>query len=135
MTNREKFADEIIDIVCTGYSPALKDGKLVNCKDIKCNECMLNEGCIKCSGNKAFKRWADQEYIPDVDWSKVEVDTPILVRDHKNAEWSRRHFAKYENGIVYAWVNGNTSWTKHNEHNLAVWKYVKLAEEEDKNDL
>ena len=43
---------------------------------------------------------------PETDWSKVEVDTPILVRDVENENWYRRYFAKYENGKVYAWING-----------------------------
>lgn len=46
-----------------------------------------------------------------VDWSNVEVDTPILVRDDEEFNWKRRHFAKYENGKVYAFIDGATSWT------------------------
>ena len=65
---------------------------------------------------------------PEVDWSKVKVDTPILVRQGKNGEWLERHFAKYENGDVYAWVDGQTSWTGADE---IKWKYVKLAEDEE----
>ena len=38
-----------------------------------------------------------------VDWSKVPVDTKILVSDYDDTSvWIRRYFAKYENGIVYA---------------------------------
>ena len=62
---------------------------------------------------------------PEVDWSRVKVDTPILVRQGKNGEWLERHFAKYENGDVYAWVDGQTSWTGADE---IKWKYAKLAE-------
>ena len=62
---------------------------------------------------------------PEVDWSKVKVDAPILVRQGKNGEWLERHFAKYENGDVYAWVDGHTSWTGADE---IKWKYAKLAE-------
>ena len=64
---------------------------------------------------------------PKVDWSKVEVDTPILVRQGKNGTWLERHFAKYENGDVYAWVDGQTSWTGADK---IKWKYAKLAEGE-----
>ena len=62
---------------------------------------------------------------PKVDWSKVKVDTPILVRQGKNGEWLERHFAKYENGDVYAWVDGQTSWTGADK---IKWRYAKLAE-------
>ena len=37
------------------------------------------------------------EEEPEIDWYKVAVDTPILVRDSEDEEWQRRYFAKYEN--------------------------------------
>lgn len=60
-----------------------------------------------------------------VDWTKVKVDTPILVRDITDCEWTRRHFAKYENGRVYVWNGGSTSWTTET---TMTWDYAKLAE-------
>ena len=66
---------------------------------------------------------------PKVDWSKVEVDTPILVRDFEGSDWFRRHFAKYENGTVYAWDGGDTSWSGGDV--MTMWKYAKLAENEE----
>ena len=72
--------------------------------------------------------WLLEDYKErPVDWSKVEVDTPILVRQTKDGEWLRRHFAKYENGIVYAWKDAFTSWT---EDCMTGWDYGKLAEGE-----
>ena len=65
---------------------------------------------------------------PEVDWSEVKVDAPILVRQGNNGRWLERHFAKYENGDVYAWVDGQTSWTGADE---IKWKYAKLAENEE----
>ena len=67
---------------------------------------------------------------PEIDWSKVAVDTPILVRDSKGESWRERHFAKYENGIIYAWDDGKTSWTAGECATL--WRYAKLAEKSDK---
>ena len=66
---------------------------------------------------------------PEIDWSKVEVDTPILVREYEEQDWVKRYFAKYENGTVYAWRDGCTSWT---EENASAWKYAKLPEDEKK---
>ena len=43
-------------------------------------------------------------------------------------KWQKRHFAKYENGIIYAWNNGETSWTTEG---MVDWKYAKLAEDEE----
>lgn len=69
---------------------------------------------------------------PELDWSKVEVDTPILVMDKKESIWHKRYFAKYENGVVYAWIDGKTSWTADSPNYIIEWECAKLAE--DSND-
>ena len=66
-----------------------------------------------------------------VDWSKVPVDTKILVANFANIDdgvikWDKRHFAKYENGEVYAWMDGRTSFTT--KRNMS-WEYAKLYKE------
>ena len=63
-----------------------------------------------------------------VDWSKVAVDTPILVSNYGN-HWNKRYFAKYENGMVYAFDDGLTSWSNKGSE-PSIWKYAKLAESE-----
>ena len=67
---------------------------------------------------------------PEVDWSKVPVDTPILVKDKKNSVWHRRYFAKYKNGAVYAWIDGKTSWSANSPDYINEWNRAKLAEVE-----
>ena len=69
----------------------------------------------------------DFKKVYDVDWSKVEVDTKILVSSD-DIKWYRRYFAKYENGKVYAYPNGATSFT-YDCREVLPWKYVKLYEE------
>ena len=65
---------------------------------------------------------------PEVDWSKVEVDTPILVRYSEKGMWIRRKFAKFEDGVVYAWHGKETG---HSKSYMTPWNYAKLAEMED----
>ena len=67
------------------------------------------------------------EEIVNVDWSKVPVDTKILVSDD-GKNWCRRYFAKYEGGRVYAFMDGATSFTGSSE-TLLGWDYAKLYEE------
>ena len=89
-----------------------------NCNGIDCQMCAVLQ-----------MLWLLEEYKePETDWSKVEVDTPILVRQGKSGRWFERHFAKYENGDVYAWVDGRTSWTRAAE---VKWNFAKLAEIEE----
>ena len=68
------------------------------------------------------------EYIGIVDWSKVEVDTPIFVRMSNEEVWKCRYFAMYEDGEVYAWQLGRTSWSNVIKNSPIAWKYAKLAE-------
>ena len=47
-----------------------------------------------------------------VDWEKVKVDTPVIIQN-PNGSYNA-HFCKYENGKVYVFLNGMTSWTARN---------------------
>ena len=76
----------------------------------------------------------DFEEIVDVDWSKVPVDTKILVSED-GKDWCRRYFAKYEGGIIYAFPDGLSSFTARYKpeyggyRRVCAWKYAKLYEE------
>lgn len=68
---------------------------------------------------------------PETYWSKVAVDTPILVRDSEDSNWLKRYFAKFESGRVYTWCDGSTSWSS--DDMTCGWKYAKLAEDKRDN--
>ena len=75
-----------------------------------------------------YAKLPEDEKKPEVDWTKVKVDTPILVRDSEDNKWLERYFAKFEDGKVYAWLGENTS---YDACGVAKWKYAKLAESEE----
>jgi hypothetical protein len=138
MTNREKYAEQILDIACSGTRIAVKKNvmKPVPCQDIPCADCYLRlKKGSRCED--ACKEWCESEYVePQIDWSKVPVDTPILVRDSQDDEWLHRHFAKFKDGVVYAWDDGKTSWSLLSLDKVDWnWKYAKLAEDGDKNEM
>lgn len=63
-----------------------------------------------------------------VDWSKVAVDTPVLVSSN-GIEWYKRYFASFDRGNVLAWEYGATSWSVDDaECEVYRWSYAKLAE-------
>lgn len=64
----------------------------------------------------------------ETDWSKVSVDAKVRIKDGSN---NKRHFAKYENGAVYTWDSGRTSWSAKSENDLAFWSpdQVELVED------
>ena len=122
MKNYEKYADEIRE-----YDGLNFCGDFIISHILKSNEQCGNMDCKACQ--MLCMIWLLEDYKePPVDWSKVEVDTPILVRQTKDGEWLRRHFAKYEGGIVYTWKDSHTSWT---EDCMAGWDYGKLAESKE----
>ena len=122
MKNYEKYADEIREFDGTSFCnqfvvPCIL--KSVNCHKMDCTRCRMLQ-----------VMWMLEDYKePETDWSKVEVDTPILVRDYESQEWEARHFAKYEDGVIYSWDGGSTSWTS--KGNVTEWKYAKLAKSEE----
>ena len=127
MKNYEKYADEIRD--CNSYNSCDDFIKPYILKSDNCN----GLGCFEC--NILQMAWLLEDYKepeepeePETDWSKVAVDTPILVRQGEDGEWLKRHFAEYECGTVYAWKDSRTSWT---EEDVTKWKYAKLAEGEE----
>lgn len=127
MTNREKFAEQILDIACSNDAIAVDKVTLepIACGKLGCKNCLFNISNVMSCGRQRIK-WANSEYVePSVDWSKVAVDTPILVRDSANLEWTKRYFAKYENGSVYAWSDGATSWSGDK---CTRWELAKLTE-------
>ena len=69
------------------------------------------------------------EYTPPTDWSKVEVDTKVLVRDYDNSEWIPRHFAIYKNGRIRTWNNGRTSFTSKDKDDHVPYNQAKLYTE------
>lgn len=121
MKNYEKYADAIREYKGDSFC-----ADFVKPNILKSEYCDLD--CTMCRMLQAM--WLLEDYEePEVDWSKVEVDTPILVTHYEDEEWHRRYFAKYENGDVYAWDNGRTSWT---ENDVTAWNYAKLAESNER---
>ncbi len=131
MLNKEKYKDELEEILVIGGTFAFdkKRNEVCTCQNISCSICKfyarIGEGC---ADNR--KEWLDSEYVESVDWSKVPVDTPILVRDSEDEKWYKKHFAKYDNGI-YAWQNGTTSWSV-DDSKFVHWNYAKIAENAEK---
>ena len=139
MTNREHYSEQIIDICARGGRPIIDAGELTGCSSRDCSGCpnwyksqvIFGEDFL-CKEQEHFTKWLEEEYGPTVDWSKVPVDTQILVKNEcGSGRWIKRHFAYYHDGEVYAWKNGGTSYTSHHD-TPSVWQYAKLYKQEAK---
>lgn len=138
MKNRDKFREEIINFSKLknteegGKSPVcefMKSNVLPKYTDVDC--CYI--WCTTCSQLFAF--WLDEEYEEEheVDWSKVDVDTLVRVRDHDYEEWTLKYFKGIDDELpthrYVTWADGATSITAYGytEH----WTYCELVEHED----
>lgn len=135
MLNIEYYKDRLVKLgIINPNKLALVQGQPQMCgMNIKCYECLFSRSNLNCSHtalNWLFTEYKEEKEKPKVDWSKVKVDTPILVRNNEDKEWVNRYFAKFADGKVYAWVCGATSWTVDDEYDVTFWKYAKLAESE-----
>lgn len=125
MTNREKYLDEILAAMSWGKF----SGEIDHCQNHKCDDCDFETGQRSC--RKEIMDWlrAEVDKEPEVDWNKVPVDTPVWVRDRDGDTWKPRYFARYENGLIYTWANGATSWS--GDGIGTYWNQAKLAKEDD----
>jgi hypothetical protein len=94
-------------IICTdmkgcGYSVAA----LVQSEDCEQMESYTAEGLFW-SHNKESK----DDLIEVSQYEDWKVDDLIMVRDSDRDKWVTRYFAKVQDGIVYSWSNGYTSYT------------------------
>lgn len=127
MTNYEYYREQIEKFARLSADFALDNEtrKIVPCAGFKCSQCEFNMSTSVYSCENKKLTWADDEYIePEVDWSKVPINTRIVI-SNDNTHWYNRYFAKYENGEVYAWEDGRTSYTTDK---TTSWEYAKLAE-------
>ena len=132
MLNIEYYKEKLVKlgIIDLDKLAVIEEQPRICNNSIMCDECSFNNYGFSCCSDAL--NWLFSEYEePEVDWSKVKVDTPILVKNMEKGEWAKRYFAKFVDGKVYAWTDGATSWTADNEYDVTYWNYAKLAESEE----
>ena len=133
MTNFEKYKDKILELSNKKFIVAFDKEEKQVCHKVNCADCAFFKLDMPCVVN--FTLWLCEEYQePPVDWSTVAIDTPILV-SNSTEKWHKRYFCKYEDGKVFTWLNGSTSWTADDIPAITTkrytsWDYAKLAEED-----
>lgn len=82
--------------------------------------------------NQRKKDWLDQPVFDpekDIDWSKVPVDTPVLVWNLEDCSYNR-YFSGIKDGRFGAYADGCTSWSSVTG-NICYWSHCKLYRQED----
>lgn len=82
------------------------------------------------------KEWL-KDVKEEVDWSKVPVDTPLLVWDRRldSDEDPRenglvRHFARVKENKIFCWTNGRTSLTARGAWDVSHWGFAQIINDE-----
>lgn len=96
MTNREKFAEELLNIACTGTKIAIdkRTMQVRRCEGFSCGRCLLNE-YDDCGAKLA--EWAESEYVEPAKISKK--DGAFL--DYLKEEY--KFIARDKNGMLFAY--------------------------------
>jgi hypothetical protein len=119
MKNIDKYIDELkkdrIDVCGFTQKHVLNHN---NCGALTCKQCHA----------KLFA-WLYEEYKPQIDWSKVPVDTPVFFI--KDGLEYKGHFAGYGGfDLVNVYDRGTTSWSGNSIVCTTV-NYLRLARPED----
>ena len=129
MLNKEKYAKEILDIVCSGDSIGMMNGILYPCNTIKsCKHCDFYDIETKILCTENIKKWANSEYKErEIDWSKVPVDTPIYVWNNNDNKNKKKNLERNDkiNKMIIAFNNGGTSWSSVT---TTRWIHAKIKE-------
>lgn len=83
MTNREKYAKELLNVACTGKKIAIdkRTMQIRSCAWFECVHCLLNEG-DDCGAK--LSEWAESEYIEQPKISKKDRAFLDYIRDVYN---------------------------------------------------
>lgn len=133
MTNKEKYHDMLLDFALINALIAVdkNTNTLVPCSRFICSQCKLFKPGSYCEMERL--KWLNEEYVetePEIDWSNVKMDTPILVRDKEYMPWEVRYFAFYDGTKVRGWNHGRTSYTCIRGETRA-WTFAKLPTPEE----
>ena len=119
MKNIDKYMDEYVRLLKLGARCDFVQNYVLknHCFGFACSEC-----------HKKLGEWFEQEYTPQIDWSKVPVDTPVIATGLFGDEWNR-YFAGLQNDEPSTFELGCTSWSTNGRR--STWETLKLARPED----
>lgn len=125
MTNRERYAKEMLGMLGYGVAVDRKTGRPTICEHIKCLDCLFDSE-QDCS--KLFRKWLDAEYvelIKTIKASELPIDTKVICWNCENYKY-KRYFAKIIEGKLYTYADGATSWSNNEEPHR--WEHMELED-------
>lgn len=99
MKNKEKYAEDIIKIACSGsrFGVNRRNGNVSMCIHLKCRDCLIYDAINGCCSSDRLT-WAESEYVERPVISKADrVLLECLKKD-------RKYLARDENGLLYSYI-------------------------------
>lgn len=101
MKNREKYAEELLDVVCAGKNIAINKQtmQIRSCEGLLCGHCLFND--YSCDGKLCdikLAEWAESEYIEKPVISKRDKTLLDYLTGYK-------YIARDKNGKLYAYTS------------------------------
>lgn len=133
MTNYESIEpSKVKNIFARSFAVNRKTGEVLKCAETPCTLCLFHEN--ECC--KARLKWLDQPAFDpekDIDWSKVPVDTPVLVWNFEDHLY-KRYFSGIKDERFGTYVGGSTSWSitdNKTDNKIIYWCHCNLYRPED----
>ncbi len=127
MTNEQKWLLEQMyqegyrDIKIIGvYAYFVNPTFFENGKDFKVRDHTPRIPCKVLGLNPNTRKYSIASLLGIVEWGKVPVDTPVIAETGLTKV--KLYFAKYENGRIYCFRGGKTSWSSLGDY---YWIYPK----------
>lgn len=113
----EKIADAMVDNNCDFIKKYVLKSQCLECQNLICSDCI-----------KIVKQWLLEEYEPEIDWTKIPVDTPVLVKDKTSNIWKERRFMCYQPNFRYNFWCFNHGSDSQKSCEATGWECCKLLE-------
>jgi hypothetical protein len=96
MKNRDKYAEELLNVACTGKKIAIdkRTMQIRSCTGLSCGHCLFGKADY-C--NEEMAKWAESEYIEQPKISKKDRAFLDYLKDYK-------YMARDKNGDLYAYT-------------------------------
>lgn len=133
MTQYESIdPDKVKEVFARSFTVDKRTGEVRTCNGLDCENCLFSWSYFDGPCRVARMKWLDQPVLDpekDIDWSKVPVDTPVLVWGSDNRPYNR-YFSGIKDGRFGTYADGLTSWSSITG-NIAYWPHCNLYRPED----
>ena len=133
MTRYESIEpDKVKKIFARSFAVDKRTGNVKACIESDCGNCLFYHANSDVPCRVARMKWLDQPAFDpekDIDWSKVPVDTPVLVWSSGNCTYNR-YFSGIKDGRFGTYADGLTSWSSITG-NIVYWPHCNLYRPED----